>query len=338
MQYIRLGETGLVVSRLSFGAMTFSAEGHLSTVNKVDETSAKVLVERALTAGVNFFDTADVYAGGNSERILGKLLHERRHEVVISTKAGFRVGQALTQTGLSRQHLMAQCEASLKRLDTDYLDIFLAHRADPFTPLEETLETLNDLVRQGKTRYIGFSNWPTWMAAKAVVMQRERGWARFITSQMYYSLVGRDLEHDFLTFSQDARLGLMVWSPLAGGFLSGKYTPDNLKDSDNRLSGFDVIPFDKEQGFKTVDALRGIAEGHGATVAQVALAWLLAQPAVSSLIVGASKLSQLDDNLGATELKLSSDELDLLDELNRPGPIYPNWSMTDGSAKKALGL
>ncbi len=266
MQYTRLGGTGLIVSRLSFGAMTFGT-GDWPGVDKVDENNAKVLVERALDGGVNFFDTADVYSGGQSEIMLGKALHARRHEVVISTKAGFRAGKALIQSGLSRQHLIAQCEASLKRLDTDYLDIFLVHKTDEFTPLEETLETLNDLVRQGKTRYVGFSNWPGWMAAKAVQMQRERGWARFITSQMYYSLVGRDLEQDFIPFLNDAGVGLMVWSPLVGGFLSGKYTRDNLKDSDNRLSRFDVIPFDKELGFKVVDKLREIAEGHHATVA-----------------------------------------------------------------------
>jgi len=337
MEYIRLGDTGLIVSRLSFGAMTFG-KGSMTGVNKVNEPDATALVERALEAGVNFFDTANVYSGGQSETILGKILHQRRHEVVISSKAGFRVGKALLQAGLSRQHLMTECEASLKRLDTDYLDIFIVHKTDQFTPLEETLETLNDLVRQGKTRYIGFSNWPTWLAAKAVQMQRERGWARFITSQMYYSLVGRDLEHDFVTFLQDAGVGMMVWSPLAGGFLSGKYTPDNLKDADNRLSSFDVIPFDKELGFKVVDKLREIAEGHHATVAQVALAWMLAQPGVSTILTGASKLAQLNDNLGAVQLKLSSDELGVVGELTRPTPLYPNWSMTDGPSKEALGL
>lgn len=324
MQYKQLGETGLIVSRLSFGAMTFTT-GDPSAVAKVDKTNAEALLARALDAGVNLFDTADVYAGGRSEEILGAFLKPRRDEVVLSTKAGFRVGGGMNQAGGSRKHLLAACDASLKRLGTDYVDVFSVHRYDPWTPLEETLEALNSLVRQGKARYIGCSNWTAWMMAKAVQMQKDRGWARFISAQMYYSLIGRDLEHDVVPMIRDANVGLMAWSPLAGGFLSGKYTRENLTAPENRLSGFDVLPFDKEQGFGVVDRLREIGARHEASPAQVALAWLLAQPPATTVLLGASKMHQLDDNLGAADLVLAPDELAVLDELTKPQPIYPNW-------------
>ncbi|UUZ86225.1 aldo/keto reductase [Paenibacillus sp. P26] len=327
MKYGRLGNSGLVVSKLAFGAMTFGS-GNIPSVYKVGQDQAQELVDRALESGINFFDTADAYADGQSEEMLGKLLGKRRKENIIATKVGIRMGAGLVQTGLSRKHLFDACEASLTRLNTDYIDLYIVHKTDPFTPLEETLEALNDLVRQGKVRYIGYSNWPAWMAAQAVQMQKERGWATFINGQMYYSLVGRDIEHDTVPFMSGGGVGLTVWSPLAGGFLSGKYTRDNLKDPDNRLAGFDFLPHDKEWGFTVLDAVRGIAEGHGASSAQVSLAWSLAQPHVSSVLVGSSKMSQLEDNLKAADLALSTDEIARLEELTRPVPLYPNWFTT----------
>ncbi|WP_248928382.1 aldo/keto reductase [Paenibacillus hamazuiensis] len=324
MKYVQLGKSGLIVSKLAFGAMTFGS-GNIPSVYKVGQDHAQELVERALEAGINFFDTADGYADGQSEEILGRLLQARRKEVVIATKAGFRNGPGLVQAGLSRKHLFAACEASLARLNTDYIDLYIVHKTDPFTPLEETLEALNDLVRQGKVRYIGYSNWPAWMAAQAVQMQRERGWASFINGQMYYSLVGRDIEHETIPFMKNNGVGLSVWSPLAGGFLSGKYTRDNLNDPSNRLSGFDFFPHDKEWGFSVLDSVRELAHEHGATPAQISLAWLLAQPQVSSVLVGSSKLSQLEDNLRAVELNLPAEQLATLDRLTRPTPLYPNW-------------
>lgn len=338
MKYTRLGNTGLVVSQLAFGAMTFGS-GNIPSVYKVNQDDAKALVGRALDAGVNFFDTADAYADGQSEIMLGLLLKERRHEVIISTKVGMRMGEGLIQTGLSRKHLMASCEASLKRLGTDAIDLYLVHKTDPFTPLEETLEALNDLVRSGKVRYIGYSNWPAWMAAQALAMQKERGWAPFITSQMYYSLVGRDIEHEMAPFLKANSVGLMVWSPLASGFLSGKYTRENLNDSSNRLSGFDFIPHDKERGFQVVDKLREIAESYSATPAQVALSWLLAQSHVSTVLLGASNIRQLDDNLKAAGLTLNGEELTALDDLTRPTTLYPNWftdALLDPQVSKAI--
>ncbi|GHO47629.1 aldo/keto reductase [Ktedonospora formicarum] len=326
MQYTRLGNTGLVVSRLAFGCMTFgSGEGALGSVYKVDQDSANNLVAQALDAGVNFFNTADAYANGQSEKMLGRALGKRRQEVVIATKVGNRMSEALIDQGLSRQHIITAVQASLQRLGTDYIDVYLVHRLDPYTPLEETLETLNDIVRQGMVRYIGFSNWPTWLAAKAVGLQREHGWAPFRAAEMYYSLLGRDLEYEMIPFAQDAGIGIQVWSPLAGGFLSGKYTQDNPGGNGGRLSGFDLIPFDRDHGYTVVEMLRAMGAKHEVSPAQMALAWLLAQSSVTSVLVGASKSKQLDENLGATELHLNAEELADLGRLTMPQAIYPHW-------------
>ncbi|OXM86270.1 aldo/keto reductase [Paenibacillus rigui] len=338
MKYSKLGNSGLIVSRLGFGAMTFGS-GNIPSVYKVDHELAQNLVDHALDAGINFFDTADAYADGHSEVMLGRLLGSKRNETIIATKAGMRVGSALVQTGLSRKHLFDACEASLARLNTDYIDLYIVHKSDPFTPLEETLEALNDLVRQGKIRYIGYSNWPAWLAAQAVQMQRERGWAAFINGQMYYSLIGRDVEHDTVPFMTSSGVGMTVWGPLAGGFLSGKYTRHNLNDPNNRLSGFDFLPHDKEKGFVILDTVKDIAQQHGATAAQVSIAWLMGQKHVSSVLLGASKLAQLHDNLKAAELELTPGELAALEQLTRPEPLYPNWftaKLADPQVAEAL--
>jgi aryl-alcohol dehydrogenase-like predicted oxidoreductase len=338
MLYTRFGNTGLIVSRLAFGAMTFGT-GNIPAVYKVDESGAAKLIGRVLDAGINFFDTADAYADGSSELMLGKLLGERRKDVVLSTKVGMRTGPAIGDTGLSRRHVLAGCEASLRRLGTDYIDLFIVHRFDPVTPMEETLRALDELVRRGSVRYVGFSNWSAWQAAKAVGLQERHGFARFVGAQMYYSLVGRDIEHEMLPFTRDAGIGTMIWGPLAGGFLSGKYTRENLDTKDNRLSGFDFLPFDKEQGFHLVERMRAVAAAHEATVAQVALAWLLAKPGVSSVLVGATKMSQLEDNLGAIELELSPAEIQMLDETSPHADYYPAWftnRLRDPVVEKAL--
>lgn len=340
MQYNRLGNTGLVVSRLAFGAMTFGNDPSITSVYKVTQDDAHAMVNMALEAGINFFDTADGYSAGQSEIMLGKALAKRRQDVVIATKVGFRTGSPVTQAGLSKRHILFSCEQSLKRLNTDYIDLYILHKEDPYTPLEETLSALDMLVRAGKVRYIGFSNWSVWKTAVAYQMQIERGWATFCNGQMYYSLLGRDVEQDIVPFMQHAGIGMTVWSPLAGGFLSGKYTRESLKDQDNRLSGFDIIPFDKETGFKVVDEVKQIAAAHNASAAQVALAWLLSKPVVSSILVGASKISQLENNLKAIDVQLSDDETKKLDELTQPAAIYPNWfvqTMVDPIHKEKLG-
>jgi aryl-alcohol dehydrogenase-like predicted oxidoreductase len=342
MLYDRLGDTGLLVSRMAFGAMTFGSqgEGAFASIYKVDDSGADALVGRALDAGVNFFDTADAYAGGESEEMLGRALGSRRRDVVIATKVGNRTGEALVHQGLSRYHVLAEAEQSLRRLGTDYIDVYLVHRLDPYTPLEETLEALDALVRQGKVRYVGFSNWPAWMAAKAVGLQREHGWARFRAAEMYYSLVGRDLEHEVVPFARDAGVGIMVWSPLAGGFLSGKYTRADPTGGGGRLTGFDFLPFDRERGYDLVERMREIGSSHGASPAQVALAWLLSRPHVASVLIGASKVGQLDDNLKAAEISLSADEVAELDRMTEPTPVYPSWfneKVFDAQAREALG-
>ncbi|MGO4622769.1 aldo/keto reductase [Ensifer sp. 2YAB10] len=341
MQYTTLGNTGLVVSRLAFGAMTFTAgDRSLGAVYKTDAEAADALVGQALDAGINFFDTADAYASGQSERILGDVLKSRRDEVVIATKVGFRTGTPLSQAGLSRRHILWSVDESLKRLGTDWIDAYIVHKEDPHTPLEETLSALDAVVRSGKVRYIGFSNWSAWKVAAAAEIQKANGLAPFTHGQMHYSLLGRDVERDVIPMMQRYGLGLTVWSPLASGFLSGKYTRDNLGDPDNRYSGFDILPFDKEQGFKLVERLRGIAGEHGASVAQVAIAWLLAKKAVTSVLLGASKPHQLRDNLGAADLALTQAEISALDAETMPAPVYPNWfidNLVDQPLVQALG-
>jgi aryl-alcohol dehydrogenase-like predicted oxidoreductase len=259
---------------------------------------------------------------------------------VIATKVGFRTGTPITQAGLSRRQILASCDASLVRLGTDYIDLYIVHKEDPFTPLEETLTVLDDLVRAGKVRYLGYSNWSAWKAATALQMQKTNGLAPFISGQMYYSIIGRDVEHEVIPFMRFAGLGMTVWSPLTGGFLSGKYTRDNFSDPANRLSGLDVIPFDKDVGFRVVDRLRQIARLHGASVSQVALTWLLAKPVVSSVIIGASKIQQLQDNLGAANLRLREAEIEEVDAITAPRPMYPTWfnnHYLDAQLKAALG-
>ncbi|WP_429816071.1 aldo/keto reductase [Ensifer sp. B1-9] len=341
MQYTTLGNTGLVVSRLAFGAMTFTAgDRSLGAVYKTDTEVADALVGQALDAGINFFDTADAYASGQSERILGEALKSRRDEVVIATKVGFRTGSPFTQAGLSRRHILWSVDQSLKRLGTDWIDTYIVHKEDPYTPLEETLSALDAVVRSGKVRYIGFSNWSAWKVAAAMEIQKANGLASFTHGQMHYSLLGRDVERDVIPMMQRYGLGLTVWSPLASGFLSGKYTRENLGDPDNRYSGFDILPFDKEQGFKLVERMRMIADHHGASVAQVAIAWLLAKKAVTSVLLGASKPHQLKDNLGAADLALTPAEIAALDAETVPAPVYPNWfidNLVDQPVAQALG-
>lgn len=327
MQYTRLGNTGLVLSRLAFGAMTFgSAKGTIfEAISRVDQQLANQLVGKALDAGINHFNTADVYTGGQSEEFLARALGARRKDVVISTKVGFRSGAALLHQGLSRHHILSSAEDSLRRLNTDYIDVYLVHRVDPYTPVEETVDALDSLVRSGKVRYVGFSNWNAWIAAKGLGLQRQNGWAQFKASELYYSLVGRDLEHELAPFVRDAGIGVFVWSPLAGGFLTGKYTRENPKGDGGRLTAFDMLPYDKEKGYQVVDRLRAIGKEHNATPAQVALAWVLSKPFVSSVLLGANKLSQLEDNLGAADLQIRKEDIAALDEMTNPVPVYPNF-------------
>jgi len=296
------------------------------------------MMGRALDVGINFFDTADAYSGGDSEAMLGQALRGRRNDVIIATKVGAGAGPPVTRGGLSRRHILWSVDQSLRRLGSDWIDVYICHREDALTPLAETLQALDDIVRAGKVRYLGFSNWSAWQASAALELQRAHGWAPFTHGQMYYSLLCRDIEHDVLPMLRRYQLGLTVWSPLSGGFLSGKYTRDNLDDPANRRGGIRFPPLDLEQAFRVVDLLRPIAAAHGASVAQVALAWVLRQPAVTSVLVGATTLRQLDDNLGAQSLQLDAAELPPVEAATAVAPRYPAWfvTMSDQSIKNAL--
>lgn len=342
MKYARLGNTGLVVSRLSFGSMTFgSGQGAMGHVWKTGQKDADSMVGRCLDAGINLFDSADAYAAGESEEMLGRALGARRQEVALCSKAGFRVSNSQLRTGLSARHLLMQCEKSLKRLGTDWLDLLIVHRVDPFTPLEETLRALEDLVRSGKVRYIGYSNWPAWMAGLAVGIQAARDWTPFSAAQMYYSLVGRDVERDTVPLMKEAGIGMMVWSPLAGGYLTGRYTRRDPTGGGGRLKDYDFLPTDKERGWTLIDAMSELAKTRKASVAQVALAWLLAKPWATTILLGASKPPQLEDNLGAADLELLADEVARLDALTSSAPLYPDWfneKTADVKTREALGV
>lgn len=341
MDYAQLGHTGLIVSRLAFGAMTFTgSDKGITPLYKVGARLADELVGTALDAGVNFFDTADMYADGHSERLLGAALKTRRAEAVIATKVGFRTGTPLTQSGLSRRHILWSVDESLKRLGTDWIDVYIVHREDPHTPLEETLEALDTLVRAGKVRYLGFSNWSAWKVAAALELQKGHGWAPFTHGQMNYSLLARDVERDVIPMMRHYGLGLTVWSPLASGFLTGKYTRHTAMNPADRLSGFDVLPTDKERGFALIEQMRPIAERHEATVAQVAYAWLLAKHGVTSVLIGSSNRSQLDASLKAIDLRLATEDIAALDAATALGIAYPNWfidNVIDEQAAQVLG-
>jgi aryl-alcohol dehydrogenase-like predicted oxidoreductase len=333
MRYRTLGHTGLKVSELCLGTMTFGED--FFNIAVVDQAGANKMVARALEAGLNFFDTADVYSFGRSETLLGEAIRDSgvgRDAVVIATKVRSPMSQpAMTgvgdvnNVGLSRQHIFSAVEHSLRRLGTDYIDLYQVHGWDVITPIEETLRALEDLVRQGKVRYLGCSNWSTRHLMKALCIARCEGWASFVTLQAYYSLVGRDLEHELLPLCVEEGVGVLPWSPLSGGFLSGKYRRDNPKPEGARRSGFDFPPIDEVRGFDAVETAAGIAKEKGATVAQVALAWLLAQPGITSIIIGANKMEQLEDNLKASDLQLSPAEVEALSLTTAPAALYPQW-------------
>ena len=334
MKYRRLGRTGLFVSELCFGAMTFGGRGFWSVVGKLGEEEADRLVFRALDEGVNFFDTADVYSEGESERLLGKALGGQRKHIVLATKVRGRAGPGPNDVGLSRGHIMASIDASLQRLGTDYIDLYQIHGFDPLTPFEETLRALDDIVRMGKARYIGCSNLAAWQIMKALGLSEIHNWARFDSLQAYYTIAGRDLEREIVPLLADQGLGLMVWSPLAGGLLSGKFSKDGTGPEGTRRASFDFPPVDKDRAFRIVDVMREIAARKGMSVPRVALAWLLSHGFVTTVIVGAKTPEQLDDNLGASEVTLDEAELLLLNETSALAPEYPGWMIERQSTER----
>lgn len=328
MKYNRLGRTGLLVSELCMGTMTFGeSEGMWSVMGGLQQDTVNGLVRQALDAGINFIDTANVYSEGRSEEVTGKALKDlgiARSEVVIATKALGPMGEGVNQRGASRYHLMDQIDASLARMGLDHVDLYQIHGWDPLTPVEETLRALDDIVRSGRARYIGVSNWAAWQIAKALGICERLSLHRFASLQAYYSIAGRDLEHEIAPMLESEGLGLMVWSPLAGGFLSGKYTRSGEADIGRRTS-FDFPPVDKERAFDVIETMQAMAADKGCSVPQIALAWLLAKPAVTSVIVGAKRPEQLADNLGASDLELTADEMATLDSAMPRSPIYPGW-------------
>jgi len=325
MRYRLFGRTGLYVSELCFGAMTFGGKGFWQAIGSTAQDEADLLVGLAIDGGINFFDTADVYSEGESEKILGQALRARRKDIILATKVRGRVGPGPNQLGLSRRHILESIDGSLKRLGTDYVDLYQIHGVDPVTPVEETLRALDDVVRSGKARYIGCSNLPAWRIAKANGVAAQHGWERFESLQAYYTIAGRDLERELVPVLQDQNMGLMVWSPLAGGLLSGKFSRDTAAPDGTRRAAFDFPPVDRTRAFNCIDVMRKVGDAHGVSVARVALGWLLAKPAVSAIIIGAKNEEQLKDNLAVTDLVLSPAELAELDGVSALPAEYPGW-------------
>ncbi len=322
-----MGNTGIQVSALCLGTMTFGGRGFFQNVGALGLKEATRLVDISLEAGINFFDTADVYSRGLSEELLGKALGKRRKDIILATKCRSKMGRGVNDVGLSRHHILEACDASLKRLGTDYIDLYQVHNFDPDTPFEETLRALDDLVRWGKVRYIGCSNYSGWQLMKALAISDKRGWERFVTLQSLYSLLARELENEMIPLCLDQGLGILVWSPLFGGFLSGKYRRGKPQPKGTRLSGPQpsFLQVDEEKGFYIVDELEKIAKAHKATIAQAALNYLLAKDGVSSVIIGARTPEQLADNLKTVDWEMSPEEMARLDEMTKPMPLYPYW-------------
>lgn len=329
MQYRQLGKSGLLVSELCFGAMTFGARGYWEVVGGLDQTAAQRLVDTAIDGGINFFDTADVYSHGQSEEILGKTLKDRRDQVVLATKVRGRMSADINDVGLSRRHIIRSCENSLKRLGTDYIDLYIVHSFDFMTPLEETLSALNDLVHQGKVRYLGCSNYFAWQLMKALSISERHHWEKFVSLQAYYSLVAREVEYELVPLCEDQGLGLTPWSPLTAGFLSGKYPRGSrsLEEGRRTREQKNFLQFDEDKGYAILDEVQRIARERGVTAAQVSLNYLLRKPAVSSVLIGATRQDQLADNLKSVGWRLSEAEIKRLDAVSEPPRQYPKWML-----------
>ena len=343
MQYTRLGNTGLKVSRLCLGAMTFGFK--FRNIGAVGQDDANIMVKKAYEFGINFFDTADIYSFGQSEEILGNALKELnapREKFVIATKVRSPLSEEamkgtgdINNVGLSRKHIMEACNNSLKRLKTDYIDLYQVHGWDSSCEMEETLEALNDLVRQGKVLYPGVSNWSARHIMKALYLAKAKNFSRFVSLQAYYSLAGRDLEHELLPLCNEEGLGVLPWSPLSGGFLTGKYTRQNPKPAGARRSEFNFPPID-ERSYDAIDVLSEIAKHKNISIPQASLAWLLAQKGVTSVIIGANKMSQLEDNLKSLEVSMTNEEITKLSDTTKPKKLYPQWMIEWQNERRSL--
>lgn len=332
MKYNLLGRTGLYVSEMCLGTMTFGgSEGIWGQIGNLQLDEVSQLVKRAFDRGINFIDTANVYSFGKSEMLTGQAIKKLglpREQLVIATKSTGIMNEDPNGRGQSRYHILNEVEASLKRLQIDHIDLYQIHGLDPLVPMEETLSTLNDLVRSGKVRYIGLCNLAAWQIMKALGISELRGWSRFESVQAYYTIAGRDLEREIIPLVDEQKLGVMVWSPLAGGLLSGKYNRDGSGPAGSRRNNFDFPVVDKDRAFRVIDVMRTVADQKKISVAQVALAWLLHQKNVTSVIIGAKNVSQLDDNLAATKVQLSENDLRALNEVSQLPPEYPGWMLS----------
>lgn len=326
MNYRLLGRTGLFVSPLCLGTMTWGGRGFWQTIGDLQLDAVTDQLAAAREAGINFIDTANIYHEGLSESLLGEGLQSlgwARHEVVIATKVRGRMGAGPNELGLTRSHIMHQVDESLRRLRTDYIDLYQIHGRDPLTPIDETLRALEDLVRVGKVRYLGVSNHTAWQMMKALSISDRHGWSRFVSIQAYYSMAGRDLEREVVPFAQEEGLGILAWSPLAGGLLADKaQAPEG-----SRRAAFDFPPIDRPRAVACIEAMRPIAAERGCSVARIALAWTLQQPGITSAIIGARTRTQLDDNLAAAALRLTPDELARLDQVSALPLEYPGWML-----------
>jgi len=336
MEYRQLGYTGLRVSALTLGTMTFGGQGKFSYVGTTEVDEARRIVDLGLEGGINFIDTADVYSAGRSEEIVGEVLLGRRDEIVLATKARFAMGSGQNDAGLSRRYLLQACEASLRRLQTDYIDLYQVHQRDGVTPMEETLDALDTLVSQGKVRYVGVSNHSAWHVMKALGISERKGLQRYVTQQIYYSLLNREAEYELVPLSIDSGLGILVWSPLAGGILSGKLRRGVEPPEGSRMATEWGEPpvYDRERMFDIIDVLIDVASGRGVSPAQVALAYLLGKPAVSSVIFGARTEEQLLDNIAAADLKLDESERSRLDAVSAMPLIYPYWHQAASASER----
>jgi aryl-alcohol dehydrogenase-like predicted oxidoreductase len=339
MKYNLFGNTGLIVSELCFGTMTFGGEGIWKAIGSLEQDAATALIKASVDAGINFFDTANVYSYGQSEQMLGnaiKSLGISRSELVIATKLRGRMGEGHNNAGLSRYHIFQSVDESLARLGMSHVDILYVHGVDPLTPVEQTMRALNDVVAAGKVRYIAVCNWPAWMVMKAQGIAASHGWHKFEGLQYFYSLAGRDAEREVLPMAIDQNLAVMPWSPLAGGFMSGKYTRSNEKTAGGRRDNFDFPPVNKEKAYDIIDVLAAIAASHNVSVAQVALAWVRLQPGITSTIIGAKTTQQLHDNIRSTYVQLTASEMQQLNDISALPKEYPGWMVERQTADRQM--
>ncbi len=340
MKYNELGKTGVLVSELCLGTMTFGGKGYWQAIGQVPQDEVNQIVKTSIDQGINFIDTANAYSEGLSETMLGislKTLGIPRQEIFVATKVRIRMGPGANQVGLSRMHILDSVNDSLQRMNLDHIDLLYIHGVDPVTPLEETMRGLEDVVRSGKVRYLGISNHPAWMMMKANGIADKMGWTKFVASQNYYTIASRDIEREIVPMAKSENIGIMPWSPLAGGFLSGKYTRNNEIAGDSRRDAFDFPPINKDKAYDLVDLMAEIGQNHQVSVAAVALNWVIRQPGMTSTIIGAKNLKQLNENIASVDLLLTADELQRLNEASALAPEYPGWMVARQSTGRWPG-